>query len=891
MLHVTTLGQEAPMTSSRAHLYDARIDLSKRDSHTLMAEAAFGRARVLDVGCATGALGAVLKAAGSFVVGVEVDADAARVASSLLDEVLVGDVESEPFFDQFPAASFDAVLFGDVLEHLRRPEAALERVRRLLRPGGVVVASIPNVAHAAVRLALLSGAFDYSPTGLLDETHIRFFTRATVKKLFDDASFAVVNVERTLLGPFDTEIELDPAAFPWSLVTAVQGSPEATTYQFVVTAEPAEGASTVSGASVWGERDRGPQTFSEGLFEEDPRLAGSLVRAVAELATMMSPLEETAGSEIPPYEFGPDANSDPGAYQLWLKDRQGARLQERRVRREALSSRHDLPTVSIVVPVYRPDLDLLARCVESVRRQDLPVWELCLCDDGSGNPDVTAFLDRIAGEDPRILVTANPTNQGISGASNSAASLARSEFLAFLDQDDELEPGALAEVVEALDRDPEIDVLYTDEDKLTEKGVRVEPFFKSDWSPDQLLSHMYIGHLFVLRRSLFERVGRLRSRFDGSQDYDLALRATEQARQVLHLQTVAYHWRKTPESTAMDYGFKPGADLAARDALLEAMQRRQVDATVESGIEESTFRVRRALTGTPLVSVIVPFHNGGDLLQQCVRSLQETAGYANWEAILVDNRSWEPETRAVVNRLVADPRCRVVSYPHDFNWAALNNFAAEHAEGDHLLFLNVDVVGTRQGWLSAMVEQSQRPEVGVVGARLLYPDGRIQHAGVIMGLGGGVAGHAFCYCPPDRIGYYFQDRIIRNYSAVTGACMMVPRPAFEASNGFDEDLTIAYNDIDFCLRLREKGYLVVYTPFAELIHEESAARGRSSCELGETNIMFRRWGGIIRRDPYFNPNLDARRHEFALAMGGEEDDPWGSLESTAVKWWNESGMK
>jgi GT2 family glycosyltransferase len=535
-------------------------------------------------------------------------------------------------------------------------------------------------------------------------------------------------------------------------------------------------------------------------------------------------------------------------------------------------------------------MDFLRRCVESVRGQDLETWCLCLCDDGSGDPEVTAFLRHLAEEDPRIRVTGHEPNQGISAATNAAAALADSDFIAFLDQDDELEPGALAEVIEALDGDSEIDVLYTDEDKMTEAGVRVEPFFKPDWSPDELLSHMYIGHLFVLRRSIFESIGRLRSRFDGSQDYDLALRATEQARKIVHLPTVAYHWRKTPESTAMEYGFKPGADLAARAALSDAMGRRQIEATVESGTEESTFRVRRAIHGTPLVSVIVPFHNGGDLLLECVRSLQESAGYANWEAVLVDNRSWEPETRAVIKRLLADKRCRILPYPHDFNWAALNNFAAAHTEGDHLLFLNVDVVGASDGWLAAMLEQAQRPEVGVVGARLLYPDGRIQHAGVVMGLGGGVAGHAFGYCPPERIGYYFQDRIIRNYSAVTGACMMVPRAAFEASNGFDEELTIAYNDIDFCLRLREKGYLVVYTPFAELIHEESAARGRSSCELAETAIMFRRWGALIRRDPYFNPNLDARRHEFALALG-EETDPWGILESTAETWWTESGMK
>lgn len=878
------------MTSSRAHLYDAKIDLSSRDSHTLMAEAAFGRARILDLGCATGALGATLRSAGSEVVGVEIDADAADVAREVLDEIIVGDVEDATFFDRFGDATFDAVLFGDVLEHLRQPEAVLERVRRLLRPGGAIIASIPNIAHGAVRLALLSGAFQYSPTGLLDETHIRFFTRASVQELFENTGFEVVRVDRTLLGVFDTEIDLDRSAFPQDLVEAVQSASEATTYQFVVTALPSQPLPTAP-PDVWGAQPSwDAKRFARTLIHADPRLMGSLVRAVGELGTVIEVPTETQGSEIPAYAFGPDANSDPNAYQLWLTQRRETRLRERETRRQRLLARRDLPTISVLVPIYQPDMELLARCVESVRMQDLTTWRLCLCDDGSRNPEVTAFLRLLANEDARIRVTSHPHNRGISEATNSAAGLTESEFVAFLDQDDELEPGALAEVVEALDGDPQIDVLYTDEDKMTEEGVRVEPFFKPDWSPDELLSHMYIGHLLVLRRSLFELVGCLRSQFDGSQDYDLALRATERARKIAHLPFVAYHWRKTSASTAMEYGFKPGADLAARDALLDAMRRRQIEATVESGIEESTFRVHRAIRGAPLVSVVVPFHNGGDLLAQCIASLREGGGHDNWEAILVDNRSWEPETRAVTKRLLQDSRCRILPYHHDFNWAALNNYAAEHSNGDHLLFLNVDVVGTRQGWLAAMLEHSQRPEVGVVGARLLYPDGRVQHAGVVMGLGGGVAGHAFGYCPRGRIGYYFQDRIIRNYSAVTGACMMVPRPAFEASNGFDEELTIAYNDIDFCLRLRDKGYLVVYTPFAELVHEESAARGRSSCELAETAIMFRRWGSLIRRDPYFNPNLDARRHEFTLALG-EETDPWGILESTAATWWKESGMK
>jgi O-antigen biosynthesis protein len=454
-----------------------------------------------------------------------------------------------------------------------------------------------------------------------------------------------------------------------------------------------------------------------------------------------------------------------------------------------------------------------------------------------------------------------------------------------------LAAGGLTSVALALACDPQIDVLYTDEDKISEDGSRVEPFFKPDWCPDQLLSHMYMGHLLVIRRSLFEQLGGLRSAFDGSQDFDLALRATELARKIAHEPSVAYHWRKMPGSTAQSYQAKPEADQAARRALADALSRRREVATVETGAHESTFRVRRAIVGSPLVSIIIPFHDGAELLRRCLKSVRETAGYENWEAVLVDNLSWEPETRSILSRLEEDSRCRVVEYPHPFNWAALNNFAAQQARGEHLLFLNVDVEGNSHGWLAAMLEHSQRPEVGAVGARLLYPDGRVQHAGVIMGKGGGVAGHAFCFLPGVQPGYFGQDRLIRNYSAVTGACMMSSREAFAAVGGFDESLTVAYNDVDYCLRLGKMGLRTVYTPYAELVHEESAARGRASREFGETAIMFRRWEPLIRRDPFFNPNLNPLGHGFDLHHRRDEqgEDPWRTLALSAEKWLMESG--
>ena len=617
-------------------------------------------------------------------------------------------------------------------------------------------------------------------------------------------------------------------------------------------------------------------------------LTRALVRAVAELARR-APVEERRAEPIPEFPYGPDALSDRAGYQEWLKLTAEARDAARRANAARLERAAGVPTISVVVPVYRPERDVLESCVASVLQQDFGGWQLCLCDDASGDPGTLDYLRRLAAADPRVVVGERSTNGGIAAATNSAAALATGDFLAFLDQDDQLELGGLADVALALLDDPDIDVLYTDQDKLEFDGSRSEPFFKPDWSPDQLLSHMYLGHLLVVRRALFEAVGGLRPEFDGSQDYDLALRVTERARRVAHVPVVAYHWRKIPGSTAEDYRAKPRADVAARAALTDALARANEPGTVESGLHEGTFRIRREIRGEPLVSVIVPFHDGGELLRRCIVALQERSGYENWEALLVDNLSWEPETRAVLNRLTQDPRCRVVPYPQPFNWASLNNFAAAHSKGDHLLFINADVEGRSDGWLRAMLEHSQRPDIGPVGARLLYPNGTVQHAGVIMGLGGGIAWHAFCFCPEEWPGYFGQAKLVRNYSAVTGACMMVKRGLFERFNGFDERLVVAFNDVDFCLRLGAAGFRTVYTPFAELIHEESAARGRAAREPLETLLMLKRWEERIRNDPFFNPNLDRRRSECALPTRVDDADPLHELLVMVDTWLKRSG--
>ena len=586
-----------------------------------------------------------------------------------------------------------------------------------------------------------------------------------------------------------------------------------------------------------------------------------------------------------PYHYGLDAAQDVDGYRRWLASR-AARLRRRDrelVERLADTDSSRAPAVSVLIPVFEPDPAELRACVGSLTTQLHPPAAICLANDAPHHAGTVALLEELAASHPSISVVTTSGRTGIAAATNAAAERAQGDFVAFVDQDDVLDAAALAEVAVAVLDQPDADVLYSDEDKLEPDGQRSEPYFKPGWSPDLLLSNMYLGHLLVVRRSLFVELGGLRPDYDGSQDHDLALRSTERARAVVHIPRVLYHWRKSTGSTAAVHDAKPYAHTAAQRALEDAMRRRGEDADVGPGLHPTTWRVRRRVAGRPKVSIVVPFHDGAGLLRRCYDSLRDTAGHDHWEALFVDNRSWQPETLALLPYLQADERCRVLTYDQPFNWSAINNWAAAQATGEHLLFLNSDVEGRGDGWLAAMLEHAQRPEVGVVGARLLYPNLSVQHAGIVMGMGGGVAWHAFCFAPPGCPGYFGHAMVTRNYTAVTGACMLVPRPVFDRVGGFDESLATAFNDVDFCLRVREAGLLVVYTPYAELIHYEGASRGVGAHEATETRMMFDRWERQIRRDPYFNPDLDPFRSEFSLRIDLEDDDPWQKvLEAVAT---------
>jgi GT2 family glycosyltransferase/SAM-dependent methyltransferase len=555
-----------------------------------------------------------------------------------------------------------------------------------------------------------------------------------------------------------------------------------------------------------------------------------------------------------------DRHDNPDShYQVWLQHHQltAHQITEMKAAMDAFSY---MPLVSILTPVYNTEERWLRRAIESVRGQMYFHWELCLVNDGSTTPHVVRILDEYAAIDARIKVRQLPRNEGIASASLHALSLASGEFVGLLDHDDELSEDAVFEVVKRLNEDRSLDLLYSDEDKLDPEGRRVEPFFKCSWSPDLLLSMNYITHFSVFRRSVLDTIGGFRRGFDGSQDYDLLLRVTERTDKIAHIPRILYHWRKSLGSTAGSPSAKPAAYEAGHRALEGALSRRHVEGTVAS-MAPGRYVVRYRLRSKPLVSIIIPTRDRYELLSQCVKSVEEKTSYTHFEIVVLDNDSIEPDTLAYLEAITE--RWRVHRCSGSFNFSRINNLGVAQAKGDYLLFLNNDTQVVRADWLDAMLEHAQRPEVGAVGAKLLYPDGRIQHAGVVLGIGG-VAGHAFKHVPSGAPNYFDLADVVRNCSAVTAACMMVPRRVFEEVDGFDERFRVAFNDIDLCLRIRQRGYLIVYSPLALLYHYESASRGKLHPPEDE-ELMWRLWGQTIRAgDPYYSPNLTQSREDWSL---------------------------
>ncbi|MBA2434553.1 MAG: glycosyltransferase family 2 protein [Chthoniobacterales bacterium] len=570
--------------------------------------------------------------------------------------------------------------------------------------------------------------------------------------------------------------------------------------------------------------------------------------------------------KIPPPE-------KPPTYEEWL--RRFAGIDPIALRRN-LRQLKEQPLVSILLPVYNPDLDLLEAAIASVRRQIYERWELCIADDASDDPQVRSRLKQAAADEPRIRLIFREQNGHIAACTNSALQLATGSWCALLDQDDLLAEDALAQFALELDRHPDAGLIYSDEDKIDEADARSSPYFKPDWNPELFLGQNFVNHLGLYRTDLVRQVGAFREGFEGSQDYDLVLRCVEQleARQIRHIPRVLYHWRMVTGSVAAAPDAKPYAREAARRAITEHLERQNIAGKVEANPDNpEAHRVVYSLGArVPAVSIIIPIRDRVELLQRCLESIRAKTDYAEYEFLIVDNGSREKETLDFLQALERGGEARVLRADGPYNFSRLTNAGAAAAGGEILLFLNNDIEAIEPGWLREMVSHAARPAVGAVGARLWFPDGTLQHGGVIVGLGG-VAGHAFPHLKRGRGGYFSRAQLQQNISAVTGACLAVRKEVFDNVGPFDEEnLSISFNDIDFCLRLRAAGYRNVWTPFANLIHAESASRGHQPTKkeqihfVTEATFMQQKWGFELLHDPCYNPNLSLNLPGFELAV-------------------------
>ncbi len=531
------------------------------------------------------------------------------------------------------------------------------------------------------------------------------------------------------------------------------------------------------------------------------------------------------------------------------------------------------PRLSIVIPAFRTPERFLAAMLDSLLAQTYTNWEVCVADGSPKGEGVERVLKRYAIKDERIRYVILGENKGIAGNTNAAIEMATGDFVVLADHDDTLAPDALFECVKAINKDPEIDVVYTDEDKLDiDGGELFEPHFKPDFSPDLLTSVNYICHLFVVNHELLLEVGGFRQEFDGAQDYDFILRCTEKARKICHIPKALYHWRCHQDSTSSNpesklYAFEAGARAVKAHYDRLNIPVRSVEKGIDYGIYHTTFEI----PGDPLVSVIIPNKDHSADLDLSMRSLIERSTYQNLEFIIVENNSTDPETFAYYEKIQKEFEfVHVVTWEREFNYSAINNFGVSFAKGEYLLFLNNDTELINPDSIKEMLGYCQREDVGITGVRLLYSDDTIQHAGVVVGFGG-IAGHTFIGLHKAESSYFNQAMCARNYSAVTAACMMSKRSLFDKVGGFSEDLAVAFNDIDYCMKIRSLNKLVVYAPYALFYHYESKSRGLEDTpeKVERFNREIRKfsekWPDILRDgDPYYNPNLTLRKSNFAL---------------------------
>jgi glycosyltransferase involved in cell wall biosynthesis len=562
-------------------------------------------------------------------------------------------------------------------------------------------------------------------------------------------------------------------------------------------------------------------------------------------------------------------------YDQWVRLRDTLSRRETARLRQAVDAFALRPLVSVVMPVYNPPPDVLDAAIRSVRSQIYPDWQLCIADDASSDPDIREVLQRHAAEDSRIAVHFRLQRGNIASASNTALEMATGEFVALFDHDDVLPEHALYWAVEAINRRPDARILYSDEDKIDAAGNRYAPYFKGEFNIDLLRAQNMISHLGVYHRDVVAAIGGFRQGYDGAQDHDFVLRAAELVRedQIVHIPRILYHWRAIRGSAAFSLHSKREAVAAGRRAVIDHLRRVGSQATVEPAPESPTHhRVRHPLPDVPpLASIVICTRDHESLLRTAIASIRSKTTYGNYEIVVCDNGSIDAGNRAYLAEIAATPGITVFRDDSPFNYSRLNNAAVAKSRGELVCLLNDDIEVLSPDWLDELASFAIQPDVGAVGARLWYPDGTLQHGGVIVGIGG-VAGHAHPRLPKGHPGYFGRAVLQQELSAVTAACLVVRREVFDEVGGLDEQIAIAFNDVDFCLRLRAAGYRNIWTPFAELIHHESASRGyedspeKAARFQREVRFMQDRWGDVLHGDPHYNPNLSMLSGDFSFNL-------------------------
>ena len=558
-------------------------------------------------------------------------------------------------------------------------------------------------------------------------------------------------------------------------------------------------------------------------------------------------------------------------YQYWIQTTEAKQFS---AIAELTKNTNEGPLISILLPAYNSNPSYLLQCIESVQKQSYQNWQLCIVDDASTQKEHIELLHQFVATDSRIQFQQRATNGHISIASNNCLEMSKGEYTLLLDHDDMLAEHTLLLMVNELKQSPQLQLIYADEDKINENGLRFEPHFKPEWNQDLLYSQNYIGHPILVKTQRLQALGGFRTGVEGSQDHDLLLRYTANlnATQIHRIPNVLYHWRAHEQSTAGSARAKNYTSLAGIKALQDHFAREKITATVSMGRLPNTYRVQWPIPHKqPLVTLMIPTHNGYEILSTCITSILEKTTYANYEIIIINNQADCPQTLDFIAEVDKNNHhIRVLDWNHPFNYSAINNFAAEHANGSILGLINNDIEVITPEWLTEMVSHAFRPEIGCVGSKLYYPNDKIQHAGVILGIGG-VAGHGHKYFDREQSGYFSRLKLIQNYSAVTAACLLIRKELFNQVKGLDKtNLSVAFNDVDFCMRVQKAGYRNLWTPYAELYHHESISRGKEDTPekqnraKKEIDYMLKKWGKTLVQDPAYNPNLSLTHENFSI---------------------------